>query len=55
MHAFIKQVPLGRWATAEEMAGFLLFIASDKAAYMTGECVTVDGGNLVYSPPPLLD
>uniref|UniRef100_A0A914QBB9 Uncharacterized protein n=1 Tax=Panagrolaimus davidi TaxID=227884 RepID=A0A914QBB9_9BILA len=43
-------VPLGRWGTSEEMAEFLAFMAFDKASYMTGQCINVDGGILIHSP-----
>jgi NAD(P)-dependent dehydrogenase (short-subunit alcohol dehydrogenase family) len=36
--------PLGRIGTAEEVANVVLFLASDKASFMTGENVCVDGG-----------
>ncbi|MBM3925112.1 MAG: SDR family oxidoreductase [SAR202 cluster bacterium] len=42
--AFIKQVPLGRAAQASEVAQAVLFLASDKAAFITGEVIHVDGG-----------
>jgi 3-oxoacyl-[acyl-carrier protein] reductase len=38
------QTPLGRAATAEEIAGPILFLASDLATFMTGEIVNVNGG-----------
>lgn len=38
------QIPLGRVATAEEIAGPILFLASDLATFMTGEIVNVNGG-----------
>jgi 3-oxoacyl-[acyl-carrier protein] reductase len=38
------QIPLGRVATAEEVAGPILFLASDLATFMTGEIVNVNGG-----------
>jgi 3-oxoacyl-[acyl-carrier protein] reductase len=38
------QIPLGRIATAEEIAGPILFLASDLATFMTGEVVNVNGG-----------
>lgn len=38
------QIPLGRAATAEEIAGPILFLASDLATFMTGEIVNVNGG-----------
>jgi 3-oxoacyl-[acyl-carrier protein] reductase len=37
-------IPLGRPGTAEEIAGPILFLASDLAAFMTGEIVNVNGG-----------
>jgi NAD(P)-dependent dehydrogenase (short-subunit alcohol dehydrogenase family) len=36
--------PLGRVGRAEEVANVVLFLASDRASFMTGEHVTVDGG-----------
>ncbi|GAB2623531.1 3-oxoacyl-[acyl-carrier-protein] reductase [Streptomyces capparidis] len=40
----VKQVPLGRYAQPEEVAGTVRFLASDDAAYITGAVVPVDGG-----------
>jgi 3-oxoacyl-[acyl-carrier protein] reductase len=39
-----RQIPLGRVATPEEVAGPILFLASDLATFMTGEVVNVNGG-----------
>ena len=39
-----SQIPLGRMASAEEVASVVRFLASDAAAYVTGEVVRVDGG-----------
>ena len=42
--AIADLVPLGRVATADEVAGVITFLASDDAAYITGAVVPVDGG-----------
>ncbi|HXQ43911.1 MAG TPA: 3-oxoacyl-ACP reductase FabG [Acidimicrobiales bacterium] len=39
-----SMVPLGRAATADEVAGTVLFLSSDDAAYVTGAVLPVDGG-----------
>jgi 3-oxoacyl-[acyl-carrier protein] reductase len=38
------QVPLGRFCSAQEIADVVTFIASEKAAYITGATIPVDGG-----------
>jgi len=40
----LAEVPLGRFGTAEEIAGPVVFMCSDAASYMTGQVMTVDGG-----------
>lgn len=40
----LGQVPLGRYASAQEVAGVVRFLASPDAAYITGAVVPVDGG-----------
>ncbi len=40
----LSQVPLGRYASAEEIAGVVRFLAGDAAAYITGAVIPVDGG-----------
>jgi len=40
-------IPRGRAATAEEIAGPILFLASDLANFMTGEVINVNGGSVL--------
>ena len=42
-----KIVPLGRLGSPEDLAGPTVFLATDDARYITGACLTVDGGVLV--------
>ena len=42
--AWLKAVPLGRYGTAEDVAGAALFLVSDDASYITGQTISVDGG-----------
>jgi NAD(P)-dependent dehydrogenase (short-subunit alcohol dehydrogenase family) len=46
--AFVAQIPLGRMAAPSELAGTVLFLASDHAAYITGATINVSGGWLMY-------
>lgn len=42
--SIVGQVPLGRVATAEEIADTVAFIASERARYITGQVINVNGG-----------
>ncbi len=40
-------IPLGRYGTTGEIVNWMMFLASDEAAYMTGQTVTVNGGRFM--------
>jgi NAD(P)-dependent dehydrogenase (short-subunit alcohol dehydrogenase family) len=40
----VRKIPLGRLGRPEDMAGAVVFLASDLAAYITGQTIYVDGG-----------
>ena len=44
-----SHIPLNRPGTADEMAGVTCFLASDDAAYITGQTIFVDGGLTLYA------
>ena len=44
LNRFIKQIPLGRAGTTDDVAGLAVFLASDAAAYCSGGIYRVDGG-----------
>ncbi len=43
-----KLVPLNRWQTPEDVAAMAVFLASDRAANVTGQTVNVDGGYVMH-------
>jgi len=44
-HSYLKNLPLQRAATAQEVASLVVFLASDKASYISGVVYHVDGGH----------
>ena len=44
MNRFVKQLPIARMGTVEEIAGLALFLASEASGYCTGAIFTADGG-----------
>ena len=44
MAEWVRGIPMGRAGSGEDVAGLVAFLASDDAAYITGQTVNVDGG-----------
>ena len=47
LQAAASFIPLGRAGEPEDIADVIVFLASDAARYITGQCITIDGGLLV--------
>jgi 3-oxoacyl-[acyl-carrier protein] reductase len=48
MAAYVEKLPLGHLGTPEHVAGAFAFLASEDAAFITGETLVIDGGQLAY-------
>jgi NAD(P)-dependent dehydrogenase (short-subunit alcohol dehydrogenase family) len=40
------RTPMGRFGKSDELLGATILLASDAASFITGQCITVDGGFL---------
>ena len=46
----LAATPVGRHGTPEDVAGLVAYLASDAAAFLTGQCIVIDGGLTITSP-----
>jgi glucose 1-dehydrogenase len=44
LNALLKNIPLGRMGTPEDVAGMVAYLASNEASYVTGSTFVIDGG-----------
>lgn len=53
--AYLRQIPLGRFGEPRDVAEAICFLASDQAAWITGQRIVVDGGQTLGTPLPTPD
>jgi 3-oxoacyl-[acyl-carrier protein] reductase len=50
-----SSIPLGRLGTVEDIGNAALFLATDEAAYITGQSIVIDGGQVLPESPEALE
>ena len=50
-----RMIPMGRIARPSDVGWAAVFLASDNAEFITGQCLNIDGGMLIQSRPPELE
>jgi NAD(P)-dependent dehydrogenase (short-subunit alcohol dehydrogenase family) len=51
-HAELDWIPMGRTGTPDEVADAAVFLASERASYITGQSLVLDGGATAAGPFP---
>jgi len=50
IESYLSMIPAGRLATAQDHAQTVVWLASDEAKHITGQVISVDGGQSLYHP-----
>ena len=53
-HGYVENTPMGRYASPEEIAGFVAYLASDEASFVSGSLHLIDGAAHTMKYPDLL-
>lgn len=51
---YLRRMPLARLGTVDDVANLVAFLLSDDAAWITGQCIPVDGGHTLRQGPDLV-
>jgi len=51
---YLRRMPLARLGRSEEVAALVAFLLSADAAWITGQCIPVDGGHTIRQGPDLV-
>jgi NAD(P)-dependent dehydrogenase (short-subunit alcohol dehydrogenase family) len=50
LREIVRHIPLGRQGQSDDIANLVLFLASDESSYISGQIISVDGGQLAHLP-----
>lgn len=48
--SFGKHLALNRMGTPEDIAALVAYLSSDESSYITGQCISIEGGSLIHQP-----